>query len=242
MVPSYQHTMSGRGGRKMSKEPTGKFYEVQARPSADDVRERVVGRTRQAMASLETARPVTPADSSRGLFGTSRRGSGSSSAGSGRERPTSAFPMGRKQFLQDLPGSSEIDEGSRPASVVSLGGGERRGSSHHVTKLTPMTPMSPAPPAGGKPPRIPRNSSGDVGSPASSKRAMPRPPDRGEAAACGARAGGVVSATPPRPPTVAWRRDVINVIRSINRGLELDINTQPPNTALHTALHGLKQP
>ena len=242
--------MSSRSRKKQ--EPSSKFYEVQERPSAEDVRERVsatflsgylthmlclymswrmrdeeggrrkgerdgerkkdsgidsllallfyfqiVGQSRKAgrsLAALETARPVTPMDSSRGLFGASRRSS-STSAGS-RDRPTSAFPMGRKQFLQDLPGSSQMDDiaTSRPGSVVSLGGerSERRGSIH-AARLAPMPPMTPPP---GKA-RAARR--GDVGSPASSKRAMPRPPDRAGSAEGGAAAAG--AATPPRPPT-----------------------------------------
>lgn len=186
-------TMASRGRKKQ--EPSSKFYEVQARPSAEDVHERIVGRTRKAgrtIAALETARPVTPMDSSRGLFGASRRSSSSSES---RDRPTSAFPMGRKQFLQDLPGSSQMDDGSssRPGSVVSLGGGERRGSAH-AARLAPMPPMTPSPAGKARSTRR-----GDVSSPASSKRAMPRPPDRVGSADGGAAAAG--TATPPRPPT-----------------------------------------
>ena len=58
----------GRGRGRVEEQP---FY-VPSTPDVEAIQERVVQNTRAAVRSLESSRPFTPADASRGLFGTSQ--------------------------------------------------------------------------------------------------------------------------------------------------------------------------
>eukprot|EP00056_Hartaetosiga_gracilis_P003298 m.61894 g.61894 ORF g.61894 m.61894 type:complete len:922 (+) comp11402_c0_seq9:171-2936(+) len=81
---------------------------------------RVLNSVRTSVHSVETARPFTPMDSSRGLFGMSRgfqsRTSSATSTTSRRvPRPPSAFNIGRRQFLENLPDTTYLE---RPRTGV----------------------------------------------------------------------------------------------------------------------------
>eukprot|EP00045_Choanoeca_perplexa_P006083 m.51744 g.51744 ORF g.51744 m.51744 type:complete len:835 (+) comp13455_c0_seq3:137-2641(+) len=161
------------------------FYEQQRAKA--DAQERVLQRTRDAVRSVKTSRPFTPADSSRGLFGVSSRSATSplfeDEVG---PRPPSAFPMGRQQFLAEMP---ETDDLGRPATAV-----QRPSTRTKVFSATAPPPRTyraqPVPPAG---PRVH----------SASAKHTPQPPQRSRTLSAG-RARRAM----PTPPTAASVDDV----------------------------------
>eukprot|EP00730_Choanoeca_flexa_P003372 TRINITY_DN11386_c0_g1_i3.p1 TRINITY_DN11386_c0_g1~~TRINITY_DN11386_c0_g1_i3.p1 ORF type:complete len:869 (+),score=165.12 TRINITY_DN11386_c0_g1_i3:161-2767(+) len=157
------------------------FYEQHK--VAADVQERVLQRTRNAVRTVETSRPFTPADSNRGLFGVSGRSS-SASLFEGSERahsarPPSAFPMGRQQFLAEMP---ETDDLGRPATAA---------MQRPSTRSKPLSATAPAPSSHRtqpKPPERPRTRSAN-------SRQAPRPPQRSRTTS-----GGRTRRAMPAPP------------------------------------------
>lgn len=63
------------------------FYSRDHVPDANAIRDRVVNKTRAAVRSMETSRPYTPMDRSRGLFGASGGMPGAATGGLGATRP-----------------------------------------------------------------------------------------------------------------------------------------------------------
>eukprot|EP00055_Hartaetosiga_balthica_P012876 m.63915 g.63915 ORF g.63915 m.63915 type:complete len:935 (-) comp8094_c1_seq2:250-3054(-) len=128
-----------RRRRRMPKVEEKSFAEhmATAADKAQRAQTRVLNSVRASVHSVETSRPFTPMDSSRGLFGTSRGfhsrvSSATSSATSKRvPRPPSAFTIGRRQFLENLPDTDYLE---RPRTGV---------RSHEAPTLTSSSNIVP---------------------------------------------------------------------------------------------------
>eukprot|EP00050_Salpingoeca_kvevrii_P011803 m.18019 g.18019 ORF g.18019 m.18019 type:complete len:838 (-) comp3638_c0_seq1:199-2712(-) len=194
--------MAHRGRRRVPQQP---FYEAPAL-SGQDAAQRVVQDVRASVRSLATSRPFTPADTSRGLFGASGRPASGPTA-----RPTSAYSIGRKQFLANLDTTAGLD---RPPSA-SPGG----------VRLAPLPDNQPQPPAP-RPPsrRLPSAKDGSAVRPSSGRRALPQAPAdefRGRTSS---------ASSPGRPPTRpgSGRRGVSSASAAGDAGSPRKFMPRPP--------------
>lgn len=172
------------------------------KPDAREVQQRVLQEARASAAErfVTTSRPFTPADRSRGLFGASTRERPSTaSAAPADARPPSAFPMGRRQFLEMLPQTHDL---SRPPTAG--------------TRLPPVPPSEPGSPATQqKQPETRSRSQSTVGDrpvrasgsarPPSGRvrRQMPRPPSGRRGSTDASATGDATGKILPTPPPVA---------------------------------------
>ncbi|EGD73080.1 hypothetical protein PTSG_04795 [Salpingoeca rosetta] len=247
-----------RRRRRMPKPKETSFLEHMHTDHGALAQERVIRDLRAAVRSVETERPYTPADRSRGLFGASRVGEGqhsrigsaSSVQGAMDLRPPSAFAIGRKQFLANLPETEDLERpmtGVRPSTRRNPPSVARTSAANEEPRRRCMSTSSSLSSAGrtrsSSRRRLPSGSDehGDANDPdipaakqSSQRRMMPRPPPRRPPAAMDTTAEEHTSAS---TPTSALSRSASSSMKVINHTTTTPAgaNAPPPPSSSSSA-------